>query len=143
MNERVNPFKKLQKPGKHVKRIVIGAAGLVIIAGLAGDATYQIQEQEQAVLTTFGVPKAVAETGLHFKIPFIQKVQKVNTTIQGFPIGYSMGDNSVVENEGIMITSDYNFIDRRLRNATSRINTAFFVTYKQITPHRIWYNRVD
>ena len=37
MNERVNPFKKLQKPGKHVKRIVIGAAGLVIIAGLAGD----------------------------------------------------------------------------------------------------------
>ena len=22
MNERVNPFKKLQKPGKHVKRIV-------------------------------------------------------------------------------------------------------------------------
>lgn len=34
MNERVNPFKKLQKPGKHVKRIVIGAAGLVIIAGL-------------------------------------------------------------------------------------------------------------
>ena len=73
MNERVNPFKKLQKPGKHVKRIVIGAAGLVIIAGLAGDATYQIQEQEQAVLTTFGVPKAVAETGLHFKIPFIQR----------------------------------------------------------------------
>ena len=37
------------------------------------------------------------------------------------------------------------FVDkgRRLRNATSRINTAFFVTYKQITPHRIWYNRVD
>ena len=119
VNEKVNPFKKLQKPGKHVKRIVIGAAGLVIIAGLAGDATYQIQEQEQAVLTTFGVPKAVAETGLHFKIPFIQKVQKVNTTIQGFPIGYSMGDNSVVENEGIMITSDYNFIDVDFFAATS------------------------
>ena len=32
---------------------------------------------------------------------------------------------------------------RRLRNTTDRINTAFFVTYKQITPHRIWYNRVD
>ena len=32
---------------------------------------------------------------------------------------------------------------RRLQNATSRINTAFFVTQKQITPHRIWYNRVD
>ena len=33
--------------------------------------------------------------------------------------------------------------DRRLRNATSRINTAIFVNQKQITPHRIWYNRVD
>ena len=114
MNERVNPFKKLQKPGKHVKRIVIGAAGLVIIAGLAGDATYQIQEQEQAVLTTFGVPKAVAETGLHFKIPFIQKVQKVNTTIQGFPI---------------MITSDYNFID-----------VDFFVEYRILEPVKYLYN---
>ena len=129
MNERVNPFKKLQKPGKHVKRIVIGAAGLVIIAGLAGDATYQIQEQEQAVLTTFGVPKAVTETGLHFKIPFIQKVQKVNTTIQGFPIGYSMGDNSVVENEGVMITSDYNFID-----------VDFFVEYRILEPVKYLYN---
>ena len=42
------------------------------------------------------------------------------------------------------ICSSHNVtVDRRLRNATSRINTAFFVTYKQITPHRIWYNRVD
>lgn len=32
---------------------------------------------------------------------------------------------------------------RRLRNAISRINTAFFVVQKQITPHWIWYNRVD
>lgn len=53
MNERVNPFKKLQKPGKHVKRIVIGAAGLVIIAGLAGDATYQIQEQGTGSIDNF------------------------------------------------------------------------------------------
>ena len=76
MNEKVNPFKKLQKSGKHVKRIVIGAAGLVIIAGLAGDATYQIQEQEQAVLSTFGVPKAVTETGLHFKLPIFDRVAR-------------------------------------------------------------------
>lgn len=32
---------------------------------------------------------------------------------------------------------------RRLRNATSRMNTAFFCYEKQITPHWIWYNRVD
>mgnify|MGYP002249743471 CR=1 FL=1 len=128
VNERVNPFKKLQKPGKHVKRIVIGAAGLVIIAGLAGDATYQIQEQEQAVLTTFGVPKAVPETGLHFKLPLVQKIQKVNTTIQGFPIGYSVVNNEVVESESIMITSDYNFID-----------VDFFVEYRISEPVKYLY----
>ena len=74
----------MPKMGKHVKRIVIGAAAAVVIVVFASDATYQIQEQEQAVLTTFGVPKAISETGLHFKIPFIQQVQKVNTTIQAF-----------------------------------------------------------
>ena len=128
MNQRENPFKKLKKPGKHVKRIVIGAAGLIIVGSLAGDVTYQIQEQEQAVLTTFGVPKAVTETGLHFKIPLIQKVEKVNTTIQGFPIGYSASDNSVVENEGVMITSDYNFID-----------VDFFVEYRISEPVKYLY----
>lgn len=34
-------------------------------------------------------------------------------------------------------------VNRRLRNATSRMNTAFFCYEKQITPHWIWYNRVD
>ena len=118
----------MPKLGKHVKRIVIGAAAAVVVVVLASDATYQIQEQEQAVLTTFGVPKAVSETGLHFKIPFIQQVQKVNTTIQAFPIGYTLDDNATVENEGIMITADYNFID-----------VDFFVEYRIAEPVKYLY----
>ncbi|MDO5337771.1 MAG: FtsH protease activity modulator HflK [Eubacteriales bacterium] len=102
------------------------AVGIAFLA--VSDGTYQITEQEQAVLTTLGVPKAVTETGLHFKIPVIQKVEKVNTTIQGFPIGYSMSDNSVVEHEGIMITSDYNFID-----------VDFFVEYRIAEPVQYLY----
>ena len=51
------------------------------------------------------------ERGLHFKIPLIQQVQKVNTTIQGLAIGYEEESNDVVEPDGIMITEDYNFID--------------------------------
>ncbi len=127
--QKKNDFKKkMPKAGKHVKRVVIGAAGLILVAVLAGDATYQIQEQEQAVVTTFGVPKAVAETGLHFKIPFIQKVNKVNTTIQGFPIGYAMDSNETLEKEGIMITSDYNFI-----------NVDFFLEYRIADPVQYLY----
>lgn len=119
---------RMPKPGKKTKAAVIVVAGVAVIALLAGDATYQIQEQEQAVVTTFGVPKAVSETGLHFKIPLIQKVSKVNTTIQGFPIGYDMESNATVEKEGIMITSDYNFID-----------VDFFLEYRIADPVRYLY----
>ncbi|MDO4308275.1 MAG: FtsH protease activity modulator HflK [Eubacteriales bacterium] len=119
---------KMPKAGKHAKKIGVIVAGAAVIGVLATDCTYQIQEQEQAVLTTFGVPKAVPETGLHFKIPFIQKVDKVNTTIQGFPIGYLETTNDTVEHEGIMITSDYNFID-----------VDFFVEYRIDDPVKYLY----
>ena len=45
-----------------------------------------------------------------FKIPFVQHVTKVNTTIQSLRIGYDK-DNEVIADESIMITSDFNFVD--------------------------------
>ena len=87
---------------------------LVVLAVLAGNSYYSIQEEEQAVVCTFGSPKAVTTPGLHFKIPFIQTVTKANTTIQGFNIGYRDGTDDDPTNDEIedalMITSDYNFI---------------------------------
>lgn len=88
---------------------------LVVLAVLAGNSYYSIQEEEQAVVCTFGSPKAVTTPGLHFKIPFIQTVTKVNTTIQGFNIGYRDGteDDELADDtieDALMITSDYNFI---------------------------------
>ena len=90
--------------GKRIAKLIIVIAILLV---LAGESYYTIKEEEQAVVCTFGSPKAVTTPGLHFKIPFIQTVSKVNTTIQGFSIGYnSMGE----EEDALMITSDYNFI---------------------------------
>ncbi|MDO4648135.1 MAG: FtsH protease activity modulator HflK [Eubacteriales bacterium] len=122
-----------QPQKRKINKKKAAVAGGILIAAcaigvFAGDVTYQIQEQEQAVLTTFGIPKAVTETGLHFKVPFAQKVSKVNTTIQGFPIGYTLGTNELVENEGLMITSDYNFID-----------VDFFVEYRISDPVKYLY----
>lgn len=91
--------------------------------------TYTINEQEQAVLTTFGVAKPVTDSGLHFKIPFVQKVQKVNTTINGFSIGYDLATNETIEEEAVMITSDYNFVD-----------VDFFVEYKVSDPVKAVYS---
>lgn len=128
MKRESSPKRKVPDIKKHTKHVAAAAVGAAAVILLAGNSTYQIQEQEQAVVTTFGVPKAVSETGLHFKIPFIQKVSKVNTTIQGFPIGYEMDTDSTVENEGIMITSDYNFID-----------VDFFVEYRIADPVKYLY----
>ena len=101
---------------------------LVWVCILGLNSTYQIREQEQAVLTTFGIARAITEPGLHFKIPFIQHVQKVNTTIQGFPIGYNMETDETVASEAIMITKDYNFID-----------VDFFIEYKVSDPVKAVY----
>jgi membrane protease subunit HflK len=71
---------------------------------------YIVNENENAVVTTFGVPQAVTSSGLKFKIPFIQEVQKVDVTIKGFPIGYDSATNQSILNESLMITSDFNFV---------------------------------
>ena len=75
------------KPDKKklIKRaLYIGAGVLILLAVvLLGNGTwYQIEEQEEAVVVTLGKAKSVSEKGLHFKLPVIQQVHKVNTTIQ-------------------------------------------------------------
>ena len=132
--ETINP--NSSEKWKKVKRIMKRSGVLVVlivaipIIGLGS--IYNIQEQEQAVVTTFGVPKTVSNSGLHFKIPFIQYVHKVNTTIQGFAIGYDPADNESKEEDSLMITRDYNFV-----------NVDFFVEYKVIDPVKAVYASED
>ncbi|MBA4686052.1 MAG: FtsH protease activity modulator HflK [Candidatus Galacturonibacter soehngenii] len=120
-----NLFKNgMKMAGKVATGVVITILALILIFG----STYQIKEQEQAVLITFGKAKAVTESGLHFKIPLIQQVRKVDTTIQGFTIGYNSETNETIDEESVMITSDYNFI-----------NADFFVEYKISDPVKALY----
>lgn len=124
----MNPKTDKKKLLKYIKYIA-GALVLLLVVGLLGNGMwYQIEEQEEAVVTTFGKAKTVSEKGLHFKIPLVQKVNKVNTTIQGFPIGYDVSTNETVNDEAVMITSDYNFID-----------VDFFVEYRISDPVKYLY----
>ena len=107
------------------------AVAVIVVLVLFFGSFYTIGEQEQAVLTTFGVAKSVTESGLHFKIPFVQKVEKVNTTIQGFSIGYDVNDISI-EEESLMITSDYNFV-----------NVDFYLEYRISDPVKAVYSSDD
>ena len=114
--------------------VLIFVAAQVILGSF-----YTIAEEEQAVVCTFGQASAVTTPGLHFKIPFVQTVDKVNTTIQGFAIGYSKDEYSDVNYngsngiaDGMMITSDYNFIE-----------VDFYLEYRVIDPVKAMYASQD
>ena len=119
---------KAKMPGGSKKIIGIVIA-CIVIGILASGSFYSIREEEQAVVCTFGSPQAVTTPGLHFKIPFIQTVDKVSTTINGFSIGYnSTGDGE----EAMMITSDYNFL-----------HVDFYAEYRVTDPVKALYASED
>ncbi len=118
----------IKLPGGTGKFIGIAIAVIVVVI-LASGSFYSIREEEQAVVCTFGSPQAVTTPGLHFKIPFIQTVDKVSTTINGFSIGYnSTGDGE----EAMMITSDYNFL-----------HVDFYAEYRVTDPVKALYASED
>lgn len=122
--------------GKVAKIILIAVVAIFVLIVVFGS-FYTIQEEEQAVVCTFGVPAPVTSSGLHFKIPFIQTVKKVNTTIQGFAIGYESDyaqnyNGAEGAESSMMITSDYNFI-----------NVDFYVEYRVTDPVKALYASED
>ncbi len=115
----------------NVKALVILVLVIIAAAILIRSSVYTIRETEAAVVTTFGSASLVEDKGLHFKIPFIQKVQFVDTTVKGIEIGYgedAAGNTVSVEHESIMITSDYNFID-----------CDFYISYQVTDPIKYLY----
>jgi len=123
------PKKRKDPPNKRRIGLIVLALAAVVVLLIAGlNSFYTIGEQENAVVTTFGVPKTVTEPGLHFKVPFVQKVRKVDMTIKGFSIGYDMATNASKPEESLMITSDYNFV-----------NVDFFLEYRVTDPVKFLY----
>ena len=125
------PFRKpeIKLPGaKNI--IIVVLVILLILSGL--DSFYTLKEDQYAVITTFGKPSMVSSSGLKFKLPFVQQVTKVSKTIQGFPLGYRPDSNISVDEESLMITYDYNFV-----------NVDFYVEYRVTDPIKFLYNSQD
>ena len=113
---------------KRFGKLIMILAVVIVVIIMSTSAFFEIKEQEQAVVTTFGVAKTVSTAGLHFKIPLIQRVQKVDTTIKGFSIGYDMETSERIPLESMMITKDFNFV-----------NVDFFVEYTVSDPVKALY----
>lgn len=123
-----NPKKNMAGLAKVAGVIVMVMAAIYLLAG----SVYSLKENEYAVVTTFGVPKVVEESGIHLKIPYIQQLSRVPKTINGFPIGYDAQTDESVDRESFMITRDYNFV-----------NVDFYVEYRVTDPIKYLYSSED
>ncbi len=121
-----------KKPLKKLLRWAVLGVCLLLAAVVLLNSFYTIGEQENAVVTTFGVPETVTEPGLHLRVPFLQKVRKVDMTIKGVAIGYDLYTNTPKQEESLMITSDYNFV-----------NVDFFLEYRVTDPVKYLYRAAD
>ncbi|MBQ8611192.1 MAG: FtsH protease activity modulator HflK [Oscillospiraceae bacterium] len=95
---------------KSVKTIVICAVLVVAAAVLVFSSIYFTTEDQFAVVTTFGKPSVVENSGLHFLIPFVQDKTIISKNIHGIEIGYDSKTGQTIESEATMITVDYNFV---------------------------------
>ena len=124
---------KIRKSAARIGKIAGAVLALLIVAVCALDSFYMINENTYAVVTTFGSPSVEKTAGLHFKLPFIQRVHKITKNIMGMPIGYTVSDDEnpdvdetnpqSVTSESEMITKDFNFV-----------NVDFYIEYQVTDP---------
>lgn len=104
---RILGWQNIRKYGKRIALVLV-----VLIVGV--NSFYTVSEQEQAVVTTFGKRTSTQDVGPHFKIPFIQKVEKVPVNmVQKMTIGYYYDEDDnlqIVEDENRIMTGDDNIV---------------------------------
>ena len=121
-----------EKLRKKVKLLITVALLAVLVCLIIYNGMYNIKEQQQGVVTMFGKVIRTDTAGLHFKLPLIQRVHKVDMTTHGTGIGYTVspeGQNIANTSDGIMITSDFNLI-----------NIDFYLEYRVSDPVAYLYH---
>ena len=115
-----------------IKKIIIGVT-VGIFAGITvSQSMYSLQEDEYAVVQTFGYAQVVETPGIKFKIPYIQNVNKVSKASKQFAVGYNLETDESIDKESFMITSDYNFV-----------NVDFYFEYQISDPIKYFYASED
>ena len=89
---------------------------------------YSLEEDEYAVIQTWGFVQVEETPGIKFKIPYIQQVYKVSKASKQFAVGYDIDTNESIHRESFMITNDYNFV-----------NVDFYFEYQITDPVKYFY----
>lgn len=115
MSERDVTSKVNMPNGRFIAVIVV----IVVVLLVAVNSIYIVDPQEEAVVLNFGKYHTTSYSGAHIKIPFIQKVYKVNTKeIKTMTFGFTQqsGLDTTYQtdaNESLLLTGDSNILDIR------------------------------
>ncbi|MCL1820971.1 MAG: FtsH protease activity modulator HflK [Oscillospiraceae bacterium] len=108
-------MKPANKQPNRLKLLIPLAIVAVMLLMVAFDSIYTLKSGEEAVITRFGkYQSTVAETGLQFKLPFIESCYIVNVDeIRRLEFGFrsrNVNMYDTVDNEARMITGDENLV---------------------------------
>lgn len=113
--------------------VITAVVAIVVVVGiLIMSSFYFTTEDQYAVVTTFGKPSLVENSGLHFLVPLVQNKTIISKNIRGIQIGYDSETGESIENESLMITVDYNFVD-----------VDFYLEWKVTDPIKFLYASED
>ena len=118
--------------GKKMKKVLPIAALVLFLAATASQSFYSLEEDEYAVIQTFGSVQVEETPGIKLKIPYLQNVYKVSKASKQFSVGYDLSTNESIHKESFMITSDYNFV-----------NVDFYFEYQIVDPVQYFYASED
>lgn len=122
---------------KNSNKVILGIGIFMLLLIILSSSAYTVNDQQQAVVLTFGKATNVVGAGIHFKLPDpIQSVIKVPVQqTQKLELGYRSEGNGKyvsVDEESKMITGDFNII-----------NIDFFIEWKISDPTKYIFSSVD
>ena len=110
---------------KHVPTLLLGLAVAAIL--LIAVFSFQLNQTETAVVTTFGRPAQVTEPGLHFRWPFpFQRIYRFDKRIRSFEGGAGKLEETITKDNHNIIVGIY--VDFRISQPEQ-----FFRTFENIT----------
>ena len=113
---------------RKVKKVIPGIILAIFVAFTITQSFYSLEEDEYAVIQTFGSVTVEETPGIKFKIPYVQEVYKVSKASKQFSVGYNIDTDESIHKESFMITSDYNFV-----------NVDFYFEYQITDPVQYFY----
>lgn len=100
------------QPGGDLNRLFLLIAVLFALVMTGMKSFYTVATDEEGVVTRFGKYQKTSESGLHFKLPWIDQVYKVQTKRRQEEVfGFIAGSRTPVTTESLMLTGDLNLAD--------------------------------